>query len=187
MPDVDRSLAGEAQTEDRSERTEERRSSLTVLNVVKQYTEPFILKYGKTVAAQVESTLARLGFCRTAPMGGRVYRCPSCDVGTGQKVSKVRMRDGARVSDPPPKLAGIILWRAPALMVAPRREWLTMRKIFARSAHPKSPQSNTEDKSSGLDIGHNQAIRTVAIGWTGGPQLAGKHAASMLQMLQPVC
>lgn len=38
-----------------------------------------MLEHGKTVAAQVKSTLARLGFCRTAPMGGRVYRCPSCD------------------------------------------------------------------------------------------------------------
>lgn len=76
MPNVDRSISGETQSEDRSE---ERRASLTVLNVVKQYTEPFMLEHGKTVAAQVESTLARLGFCRTAPMGGRVYRCPSCD------------------------------------------------------------------------------------------------------------
>ena len=76
MSDVDRSIVGEAQTE---ERTKERRSSLTVLNVVKQYTQPFMLEYGKTVAAQVESTLARIGFCRTAPMGGRVYRCPNCD------------------------------------------------------------------------------------------------------------
>ncbi len=43
MPDVDRSISGEAQSQDRSEeRSEERRSSLTVLNVVKQYTEPFI-------------------------------------------------------------------------------------------------------------------------------------------------
>jgi hypothetical protein len=76
MPDVDRSISGEAQSEDRSE---ERRSGLTVLSVIKQYTEPFMLEHGKTVAAQVKSTLARLGFCRTAPMGGRVYRCPSCD------------------------------------------------------------------------------------------------------------
>jgi len=62
-----------------------------------------------------------------------------------------------------------------------------MRKIFARSAHPKSPQSNTEDKSSGLDIGHNQAIRTVTIGRTGDNQLTGKHAASKLRLLLPVC
>jgi len=44
-----------------------------------QYTEPFINVHGKTGAAQVESTLARLGFCRTAPMGGRMHRYPSCD------------------------------------------------------------------------------------------------------------
>ena len=76
MPDVDRSIVGETQTEEQSE---ERRSGLTVLNVIKQYAEPFMLEHGKTVAAQVKSTLARLGFCRTAPMGGRVYRCSGCD------------------------------------------------------------------------------------------------------------
>ncbi len=106
---------------------------------------------------------------------------------TGQKVSEVRMRDGVRVSDPPSKLAGTVLWRAPALVVAQRREWLKMSELSDTSAHPKSPQSNTEDKSSGLDLRHNQAIRTVTIGRTGDSQLAGKHAASMLQMLLPVC
>ena len=83
MSHVDRPIVGETQTEERSEerteRSEERRSSLTVLNIIKQYTDPFINEHGKTVAAQVKSTLARLGFCRTAPMGGRVYRCTSCD------------------------------------------------------------------------------------------------------------
>jgi hypothetical protein len=78
MPDVDRSISGETQTDDRSEQVE-RRSRLTVLNIVKQYTEPFIAKHGRTTASQVASTLARLGFCRTAPMGGREYRCPSCE------------------------------------------------------------------------------------------------------------
>jgi Putative transposase/Transposase zinc-binding domain len=72
MSNVDRSFAGEAQTE-------ERRSGLTVLAVVKQYTQPFMLEHGSTIAAQVKSTLARLGFCRTASMGGRLLRCSVCD------------------------------------------------------------------------------------------------------------
>ncbi len=57
----------------------------------------------------------------------------------------------------------------------------------APSAHTESPQSKTEDKSKGLDIGHNQAIRTDTIDRTGDQHLAGKHAASMLRMLLYVC
>jgi len=49
------------------------------IRTIDSYTEPFIAKHGKTTASQVASTLARLGFCRTAPMGGREYRCPSCE------------------------------------------------------------------------------------------------------------
>ena len=62
-----------------------------------------------------------------------------------------------------------------------------MSKASALSAHPESPQSKTENKLKGLDIGHNQAIRTITIGRTAGQHMAGKHAASMLRMLLQVC
>ncbi len=72
-------------------------------------------------------------------------------------------------------------------MVAQRREWLTMSEPSALSAHQESPQSKTEGKLRGLDIGHNQAIGTVTIDRTGDQHLAGKQAASMLRMLPYVC
>lgn len=47
-------------------------------NLLKRYTPEFIDKYRPTLSRQVESTLARLGFCRTAPLGGRTYACNQC-------------------------------------------------------------------------------------------------------------
>jgi hypothetical protein len=52
---------------------------LTVASILKQYTEPFVERYYDHLSCHVESTLLRIGFCRTAPMNGRVYRCPNCD------------------------------------------------------------------------------------------------------------
>jgi len=46
---------------------------------VKRYTEPFVARYHGRLATHVESTLLRLGFCRTAAMKGRTYRCVRCD------------------------------------------------------------------------------------------------------------
>lgn len=46
---------------------------------MKQYTATFIERDHDRLSSHVESTLLRIGFCRTAPMKGRVYRCPSCD------------------------------------------------------------------------------------------------------------
>jgi hypothetical protein len=46
---------------------------------LKQHTESFVERYYGHLSCHVESTLLRIGFCRTAPMKGRVYRCPSCD------------------------------------------------------------------------------------------------------------
>ena len=66
-------------------------------------------------------------------------------------------------------------------LLAQRREWLTMSELSEISAHPGSQESKNEDKSSGLDIGHNQEIRTVTIGRISSRNLAGKHAASMLR------
>lgn len=46
---------------------------------MKQYTEPFVERYHHRLSSHVESTLLRIGFCRTAPLKGRKYRCPKCD------------------------------------------------------------------------------------------------------------
>lgn len=51
---------------------------MTVASIIKQHTEAFIRRYGKTIAPHVESTLLRIGLCRTAPLGGRVYECDTC-------------------------------------------------------------------------------------------------------------
>ena len=53
--------------------------ALTVASILKQYTAPFIERHHDHLSCHVESTLLRIGFCRTAPMKGHVYRCPSCD------------------------------------------------------------------------------------------------------------
>jgi hypothetical protein len=46
---------------------------------LKHYTEPFVKRHYPHLSCHVESTLLRIGFCRTPPMKGRVYQCPSCD------------------------------------------------------------------------------------------------------------
>ena len=46
---------------------------------MKQYTASFVERDHHRLSCHVESTLLRIGFCRTAAMKGRVYRCPSCD------------------------------------------------------------------------------------------------------------
>ncbi len=48
-------------------------------SILKRYTEPFIKRYFDRLSSHAQSTLLRIGFCRTAPMNGRVYRCPNCD------------------------------------------------------------------------------------------------------------
>ena len=46
---------------------------------MKQSTEPFFERHQGRLSCHVESTLLRIGFCRTASLKGHVYRCPSCD------------------------------------------------------------------------------------------------------------
>ena len=57
-----------------------------------------------------------------------------------------------------------------------------MSELSEISAHPESQESRNEDKSSGLDIGRHQEIRTVTIGQSSNRNLAGKHAASVLRV-----
>ena len=93
------------------------------------------------------------------------------------------MRDGDRVIDRPAELAGAFLWRAPADLAAKRWEWLTMRKPSKTNCQIELQESKTEDKPSGLDIEHNQGIRTITIGRIVGRNLARKHATVSLRML----
>lgn len=53
--------------------------TLTVHSLIKRFTPAFIAKYRESTAAQVESTFARIDFCRTAPMGGRTFTCKTCE------------------------------------------------------------------------------------------------------------
>lgn len=53
--------------------------TLSVHNVIRKYTPLFIAKQRNSLAWQVESTLARIGFCRTKPLGSHVYHCGQCD------------------------------------------------------------------------------------------------------------
>ena len=46
--------------------------------MIKRYTPNYVARYRPQIAAQVSSTLARIGFCRTAAMGGRTYECQQC-------------------------------------------------------------------------------------------------------------
>jgi hypothetical protein len=50
-----------------------------VHSLLQRFTPGFKAQYRKSISAQVESVLARLGFCRTAPMGGRTFACETCD------------------------------------------------------------------------------------------------------------
>ena len=52
---------------------------LSVLGIVRRYTESYVTKFFNSLSAQVESTLVRLGFCRTADLGSRNYQCNGCD------------------------------------------------------------------------------------------------------------
>lgn len=53
-------------------------ASLTVASLLRRYVPKFLVEHRPHVAAHVESTLARLGFCRTSALGGRTYDCRQC-------------------------------------------------------------------------------------------------------------
>ncbi len=80
MPTLDRPVAAETeQRQDSGERGSARTGTgLTVANLLKRYTPDFVDMYRPNISRQVESTLARIGFCRTAPLGGRTYACQQC-------------------------------------------------------------------------------------------------------------
>ena len=52
---------------------------MTVASVLRQYTASYVAQHRQQAAPQVQSTLAKLSLCRTAAMGGRRYRCGSCE------------------------------------------------------------------------------------------------------------
>lgn len=55
------------------------RESLSVHDVVRKYTPAFIATQANALAWQVQSTLTKIGFCRTEPLGFHVYHCDQCD------------------------------------------------------------------------------------------------------------
>jgi len=50
-----------------------------VAQIIERFSEPFVARYLHRLSTHVENTLLRIGFCRTPPMGGRIYQCPRCD------------------------------------------------------------------------------------------------------------
>jgi len=50
-----------------------------VAGLLRQYTPAYVTRHRRQAAPQVQSTLAKLSLCRTAALGGRRYRCGSCD------------------------------------------------------------------------------------------------------------
>jgi hypothetical protein len=84
-----------------------------VANILKRYTSGFIDRYRPTLSRQVESTLARLGFCRTAPLGGRTYACNQCQTQISLYNSCTDRHcpqcSGARRADWLDKAAGLLL------------------------------------------------------------------------------
>ncbi len=52
---------------------------MSVAGLLRQYTADYVARHRRQAAPQVQSTLAKLSLCRTAALGGRRYRCGSCD------------------------------------------------------------------------------------------------------------
>ena len=52
--------------------------TLRVIDLLKQYAWDTMRRYSHRTARQVESVLAKITLCRTQALGGRLYRCPSC-------------------------------------------------------------------------------------------------------------
>lgn len=53
--------------------------TLSVHDILRKYTPKLLAKQGDTLAWQVTSTLARIGYCRTKSLGSHVYHCGQCD------------------------------------------------------------------------------------------------------------
>jgi Putative transposase/Transposase zinc-binding domain len=53
--------------------------TLSVHDILRRYTPLFFAKQGDSLAWQVESTLTRIGYCRTKSLGSHVYHCGQCD------------------------------------------------------------------------------------------------------------
>jgi hypothetical protein len=51
---------------------------LRVAEILREHASGFVAKHAGQAAPQVRSTLAKLSLCRTAALGGRTLRCPSC-------------------------------------------------------------------------------------------------------------
>ena len=52
---------------------------MTVASLLRQYAAGYVARHRGQAVPQVQSTLAKLSLCRTSALGGRRYRCGSCD------------------------------------------------------------------------------------------------------------
>jgi hypothetical protein len=59
-------------------RTQQPTTKLTVAEILKRSAAQYVAKHSSQAVPQVQSTLAKLSLCRTAALGGHVYRCPGC-------------------------------------------------------------------------------------------------------------
>jgi hypothetical protein len=50
-----------------------------VATLLRRYTAEYVARHRSQAVPQVQSTLAKLSLCRTAALGGRRYRCGSCE------------------------------------------------------------------------------------------------------------
>ena len=73
--------AAQSPARSKEERLSDGTDPLSVLGIVRRYTESFVTKHFNSLSAQVESVLVRLGFCRTADLGSRNYQCNGCSYG----------------------------------------------------------------------------------------------------------
>ena len=54
---------------------------MTVSHLLRRYTPEFVRQHPGQAVPQVQSTLAKLGLCRTAALGGHSYHCDACHTG----------------------------------------------------------------------------------------------------------
>ena len=59
--------------------TEQQQQQLNVAGLLRRYTPGYVVQYQQQAPPQVQSTLAKLSLCRTSALGGRKYRCISCE------------------------------------------------------------------------------------------------------------
>ena len=70
--------SAQSQTKSQEARLTNSTDPLSVLGIVRRYTESYVTAHFNHLSPQVESALVRLSFCRTADLGSRNYQCNGC-------------------------------------------------------------------------------------------------------------